>query len=58
MLFRSFHDWPDVAAEMMAMLDAAIREYGDGAQAIGTAVDVPELDSETEDALRALGYIQ
>jgi arylsulfatase A-like enzyme len=53
-----FHDWPDVAAEMMAMLDAAIIEYGNGAQATRTAVDVPDLDAETEDALRALGYIR
>jgi hypothetical protein len=43
---------------MMAMLDAAIIEYGNGAQATRTAVDVPDLDAETEDALRALGYIR
>jgi hypothetical protein len=43
---------------MMAMLDAAINEYGNGARTIRTVAEAPDLDSETEDALRSLGYIR
>jgi len=57
-LHNRYADWPEVAADLMKRLDATVADYGNG-EVLATDDHVtPEFDSETEDALRALGYIQ
>jgi arylsulfatase A-like enzyme len=49
---------PELARELLARLEAAVEKYGGPHATSNSEASIPDFDEETQDALRALGYVR